>query len=70
VAAVHAQPGGGVLGGGLTDGCEQMFHQCALVAARCSPRLVMRACLSDHLTMCDSDGSSESLHMHLRPVQR
>jgi hypothetical protein len=50
--------------GGLTDGCEQMFHQCAFVAARCSPRL-MRACLSDHLTMCDSDGSSESLHIRV-----
>jgi hypothetical protein len=32
----------------------------------------MRACLSDHLTMCDSDSSSESLHIHIHvlPVHR
>jgi hypothetical protein len=32
----------------------------------------MRACLSDHLTMCDSDSSSVSLHIHIQvlPVHR
>jgi hypothetical protein len=38
-------------------------------AARCRPGL-MRACLSDHFTTCDSDGSSESLHIHVLPVHR